>query len=151
MDRERTYVMIKPDGVARALVGKIVQRFEEKGLKLVAMKFMKIPPELAQKHYAEHVGKPFFNGLISFITSGPVVAMVWEGTNAVTVCRGLMGKTNPQDSPPGTIRGDFAMITGHNIIHGSDSVDSAKREIGLFFRDEELVKYDWADEKAIYE
>ena len=133
MAMEQTYLMIKPDGVQRGLCGEIVSRFEKKGLKLVAMKLMVIPEATAKKHYAEHEGKKFFPSLISYITSGPVLAMVWEGDNAVQVCRNLMGKTNPQESAPGTIRGDFGMVTGVNIIHGSDSVDSAKREIGIFF------------------
>ncbi len=148
---EKTYLMIKPDGVQRGLVGEIVSRFEKKGLKLVAAKLMTIPKEVAENHYGEHKGKPFFPSLISYITSGPVFAMVWEGENAVQVCRNMMGKTNPQDSAPGTIRGDYCMVTGLNIIHGSDSPASAEREIGIFFKPEELVSYSKDSDKWIYE
>lgn len=148
---EQTYVMVKPDGVQRGLCGEIVSRFEKKGLKIVAMKFMVIKKETAEIHYGEHKGKGFFNGLIKFITSGPVLAMVLEGDNAVAVCRNLMGKTNPQDSAPGTIRGDFGMVVGMNLIHGSDSVESAKREISIFFKPEELVSYKRSADEWIYE
>ena len=151
MAMEKTYLMVKPDGVQRGLVGEIVSRFEKKGLKLVAAKLMIIPKEVAENHYGEHKGKPFFPSLISYITSGPVFAMVWEGENAVQVCRNMMGKTNPQDSAPGTIRGDYAMVTGCNIIHGSDSVESAKREISIFFKPEELVDYTKDSNKWLYE
>lgn len=151
MAMEKTYLMIKPDGVQRGLVGEIVSRFEKKGLKLVAAKLMTIPKEVAENHYGEHKGKPFFTSLISYITSGPVFAMVWEGENAVQVCRNMMGKTNPQDSAPGTIRGDYCMVTGLNIIHGSDSPASAEREIGIFFKPEELVSYSKDSDKWIYE
>jgi nucleoside-diphosphate kinase len=151
MAMERTYLMIKPDGVQRGLCGEIVSRFEKKGLKLVAMKLMVIPKATAEEHYGEHKGKKFYDSLIAYITSGPVLAMVWEGDNAVAVCRTMMGKTNPQESAPGTIRGDYAMVTGLNIIHGSDSVESAKREIALFFRPEELVSYDRTLDKWLYE
>ena len=151
MAMEQTYLMIKPDGVQRGLVGEIMSRFEKKGLKLVAAKLMVIPKETAEKHYAEHKDKKFFPSLISYITSGPVFAMVWEGENAVQVCRNIMGKINPQESAPGTIRGDYAMVTGLNIIHGSDSPESAKREISIFFKPEELVTYDRTSDKWIYE
>lgn len=151
MAMEKTYLMIKPDGVQRGLVGEIVSRFEKKGLKLVAAKLMVIPKETAENHYGEHKGKPFFPSLISYITSGPVFAMVWEGENAVQVCRNMMGKTNPQDSAPGTIRGDYCMVTGLNIIHGSDSPASAEREIGIFFKPEELVAYTKDTDKWLYE
>ena len=151
MAMERTYLMVKPDGVQRGLVGEIMSRFEKKGLKLVAAKLMVIPKETAEKHYAEHKDKKFFPSLISYITSGPVLAMVLEGENAVSVCRNMMGKTNPSESAPGTIRGDYAMVTGLNIIHGSDSPESAKREISIFFKPEELVTYDRTSDKWIYE
>ena len=147
---EQTYLMIKPDGVQRGICGEIISRFEKKGLKLIAMKLMVIPEATAKKHYAEHEGKKFFPSLISYITSGPVLAMVWEGDNAVQVCRNIMGKTNPQESAPGTIRGDFGMVTGVNIIHGSDSVDSAKREIGIFVP-EGIVTYERTLDKWTYE
>ena len=151
MAMERTYLMVKPDGVQRGLVGEIMSRFEKKGLKLVAAKLMVIPKETAEKHYAEHKDKKFFPSLISYVTSGPVFAMVWEGENAVQVCRNIMGKTNPQESAPGTIRGDYCMVTGVNIIHGSDSPESAAREIGIFFRPEDLVDYKRDSDKWIYE
>ena len=151
MAMERTYLMVKPDGVQRGLVGEIMSRFEKKGLKLVAAKLMVIPKETAEKHYAEHKDKKFFPSLIAYITSGPVFAMVWEGENAVQVCRNIMGKTNPQESAPGTIRGDYCMVTGVNIIHGSDSPESAAREIGIFFRPEDLVDYKRDSDKWIYE
>ncbi len=151
MTRERTYLMVKPDGVQRGLCGEIVSRFEKKGLKLVAMKLMVIPRATAENHYGEHKGKKFYDSLINYITSGPVLAMVWEGENAVSVCRNMMGKTNPQESAPGTIRGDFGMVTGMNLIHGSDSPESAAREISIFFRLEELVSYDRSLDKWVYE
>ena len=143
--------MIKPDGVQRGICGEIVSRFEKKGLKLVAMKLMVIPKEVAENHYGEHKERPFFPSLINYITSGPVLAMVWEGESAVSVCRNMMGKTNPKESAPGTIRGDFGMQTGMNIIHGSDSVESAEREISIFFRPEELVSYEKTIQSWIYE
>ena len=148
---ERTYLMIKPDGVQRGICGEIVSRFEKKGLKLVAMKLMVIPKEVAENHYGEHKERPFFPSLINYITSGPVLAMVWEGESAVSVCRNMMGKTNPKESAPGTIRGDYGMQTGMNIIHGSDSVESAEREISIFFRPEELVSYEKTIQSWIYE
>jgi len=148
---ERTFVMVKPDGVQRGLVGRIVQRFEDRGLKICAMKMMRIPRELSERHYAEHKGKPFFEPLLSYITSGPVVCMVIEGENAVAVVRTMMGKTNPQDAAPGTIRADFAQVTGRNIVHGSDSSESAKREIQLFFNDYEIQRYDKTDEAWLFE
>ena len=135
----RTFAMVKPDGVQKGLVGEIISRFEKKGLKMVALKIMKITPELAEKHYGEHKGKPFFADLVNFITSGPVAAMVLEGENVIPTVRTMMGATNPQDAAPGTIRGDFALTIDENIIHGSDSPESAMREIGLFFKEEEMV------------
>ena len=148
---ERPYLMVKPDGVQRGLCGEIVSRFEKKGLKLIAMKLMVIPKETAENHYGEHKGKKFYDSLISYITSGPVLAMVWEGENAVSICRNMMGKTNPAESAPGTIRGDYGMVTGLNIIHGSDSVESAEREIKIFFKPEELVSYDRTADRWTYE
>ncbi len=138
---ERTFLMIKPDGVQRNLVGEIIGRFEKKGFQLVGLKLIQISPELAAKHYGEHVGKPFYGELLEFITSGPVVAMVWQGLNAVAVARTMMGKTNPADAAPGTIRGDLAVFMGNNVVHGSDSPESAEREIKLFFSSAELVSY----------
>ncbi len=139
---EQTFSMVKPDAVQRNLVGEIIGRFEKKGLKLVALKLLKISRKMAERHYAEHVGKPFFDDLVAFITSGPVVAMIWEGKNAVQVVRTMMGKTDPQEASPGTIRGDFGLFTGNNIVHGSDSLESASREISLFFSPEEIVSYE---------
>jgi nucleoside-diphosphate kinase len=139
---ERTFVAIKPDGVERGLVGEIISRFERRGLKLVGLKMMRVTPELAEKHYGEHKGKGFYPGLVGHITSGPIVAMVWEGKNAYALARQVIGATNPAESAPGTIRGDLAVDIGRNLVHGSDSQESAKREIGIFFGDNEIVK-DW--------
>ena len=138
---EKTFIMIKPDGVQRNLVGEVISRFEKKGLKLVAMKMLYISTSMAEEHYQEHVGKPFFEELVSFITSGPVVAMVWEGLEVIPLAREMMGKTNPSVAAPGTIRGDYAIFTGNNVIHGSDSPQSAEREINIFFKTEELINY----------
>lgn len=139
---ERTFLMVKPDGVQRNLIGEIVSRFEDKGFQLVGGKLMQITEELAQEHYGEHKERPFFGELVEFITSGPVFAMVWEGENVISTARLMMGATNPKESAPGTIRGDFAVTVSKNIIHGSDSPESASREINLFFKEEELVTYD---------
>ena len=130
---QKTYIMIKPDAVRRGLVGRIVGRFEDTGLKLERMEYGILTAEQAAANYAEHVGKPFYDGLISYITSGPVVKMVLSGPGAVAVCRKLMGATNPADAAPGTIRGDFGLVMDENVIHGSDSPESAEREIGIFF------------------
>lgn len=135
---QKTFLMVKPDGVKRQLVGDIVDRFERKGFVLKGAKLMQISPELAKKHYAEHAERPFFGELVEFITSGPVFAMVWEGENVISVARLMMGATNPAESAPGTIRGDYSTTVSHNVIHGSDSLASAEREIGLFFKEEEL-------------
>ncbi|HWJ03710.1 MAG TPA: nucleoside-diphosphate kinase [Verrucomicrobiae bacterium] len=138
---ERTFIMIKPDGVQRNLVGQVVTRFEQKGYKLVGMKLMQITRELAERHYAEHVGKPFFEGTVSYITSSPVVAMVWEGKNVVAGAREMMGATNPNNAAAGTIRGTYGLDISRNVIHGSDSLASAEREINLYFAKEELAEY----------
>ncbi|MGS2776251.1 nucleoside-diphosphate kinase [Robertmurraya sp. GLU-23] len=138
---EKTFLMVKPDGVQRNLIGEIVGRFERKGFQLVGAKLMLISNELAEQHYGEHKERPFFGELVDFITSGPVFAMVWEGENVIASARQMMGATNPKDSQPGTIRGDFAVTVGKNIIHGSDSLASAEREIALFFKEEELLSY----------
>ena len=135
MALERTFAMVKPDGVKRGLVGEVVRRIEQKGFKLVGMKLMQIPRETAERHYGEHEGKPFFEGLVSFITSGPVVAMVVEGENAIAEWRKMMGATNPKDAAPGTIRGDFATTIDENVAHGSDAPATAEREIGIFFEE----------------
>jgi len=150
-NRERSFIMIKPDGVQRALVGDIIKRFEQKGFKLVAIKFMNADEDLLKKHYADLSSRPFFPGLIQYMQLGPVVPMVWEGLNVVKTGRQLLGETNPADSKPGTIRGDFCIQTGRNIIHGSDSVDSAKKEISLWFDQKELVDWKPNQEKWVYE
>ena len=138
---QRTLVLLKPDAIQRGLAGEIIGRIERRGLQLAAAKLIQIDEALANRHYAEHVGKPFFDGLVDFITSGPVMAMVVEGVNAVEAVRSTMGSTNPQDAAPGTIRGDLAVSIGMNLIHGSDSEESAVREIGLFFSSGELLVY----------
>ncbi len=148
---ERTFVMIKPDGVQRCLVGQIIQRFEQKGFKLIGLKLMTISPELAAEHYGEHVGKPFYDKLMTYITSGPVAAMVVEGKEAVSAVRTMVGKTNPLEAAPGTIRGDLGLETGRNLIHASDSLPSAEREISLFFNPGELQDYQRIDNVWIYE
>ncbi len=139
---ERTFLMVKPDGVQRGLIGEIVKRIERKGFQLIAAKLMVISRPQAEKHYAEHKDKPFFGELVDFITSGPVFAMVWQGDQVIQMSRTLMGKTNALDAAPGTIRGDFAVHTGMNLIHGSDSPESAEREIGNFFAASEIHDYD---------
>ncbi|GAF25874.1 nucleoside diphosphate kinase [Moorella thermoacetica Y72] len=135
---ERTFSMIKPEGVRRGLVGAILARLEQKGYRIVALKMLRLTPEMAAAHYAEHRGKPFYQDLINHITSGPVVAMVLEGPGAIAGLRRLMGATNPQEAAPGTIRGDFALETSDNVIHGADSPASAEREIALYFTPAEL-------------
>jgi len=144
---ERTLVLIKPDGVQRGLIGEIISRFEKKGLKIVAMKLIKPERELAEKHYAIHKGKPFFEPTVEYITSSPLVAMILEGKNVINIVRKMMGKTNPQEAQPGTIRGDFAQDIGRNIIHGSDSKENAEYEIKLWFKSEEIFDYKRIDEK----
>lgn len=138
---EKTFLMVKPDGVQRGLIGEIISRFEAKGFQLVGAKLMSISEELAESHYEEHKERPFFPDLVQFITSGPVFAMVWQGEQVIATARQMMGTTNPQEAAPGTIRGDFGLIVSKNIIHGSDSVQSAEREIKLFFQKDELVEY----------
>jgi nucleoside-diphosphate kinase len=142
---ERTLVLVKPDGVQRRLVGAVITRFERRGLHLVALKLMRIDRDLAERHYAEHRGKPFFAGLIDFITSAPVVAMVWEGDDAVAQARSLMGATNPTAAAPGSIRGDLAVSIGNNVVHGSDSPGRGAVEVALFFQPAELVEWRSAD------
>ena len=142
---ERTLVLVKPDGVQRRLVGEVIGRIERRGLHLVALKLLRIDRALAERHYAEHVGKPFFDGLVSFITSAPVVAMVWEGADAVAQVRAMMGATNPSAAVPGSIRGDLAVSIGNNVVHGSDSAARGAEEVALFFDDAELVEWSGAD------
>ena len=150
---ERTFVMVKPDGVQRGLVGEVISRLEERGLKLVGATFKRIDRDLAEEHYGEHREKPFFEGLVEFITSGPVMAMVWEGQDATRQVRRMMGDTDPADAAPGTIRGDLGLDLGRNVIHGSDNEDPGanEREIDLFFDENELVDYGRIDEAWLYE
>ena len=136
---ERTFIMVKPDGVDARLVGEVIGRFERRGFTLCGLKALRIDRVLAERHYAEHVGKPFFESLVAFITSGPVVAMVWEGRDAISVARTMMGVTDAAQAAPGTVRGDFSLSKEQNIVHGSDGPESAAREIGLFFREDELL------------
>jgi nucleoside-diphosphate kinase len=138
MANETTLILVKPDGVRRHLIGEIVKRFEQKGLRIRGLKMMKMTEEMAAAHYAEHVSKPFYPELRDFIVSGPLVALAVEGPDAITLCRNLMGKTKAVEAQPGTIRGDFATTTGENLVHGSDSPESATRELGIFFKPEEL-------------
>ena len=146
MEKEQTFIMIKPDAVQRGLIGDIISRFEKKGIKIVAMKMVDVDRKLAEQHYAVHKGKPFFEPTVEYITSSPVVAMVLEGINAIDMVRGMMGKTNPQDAPLGTIRGDYGQFIGRNIVHGSDGPDTAKKEINLWFTPEEIANYTRIDE-----
>ena len=148
---QKSFVMMKPDAVQRRLMGKILSRFEEKGLQIVAVKLMQIDEDLAKTHYGEHADKPFFGSLIEYITSSPSLAMVIEGEEAISTIRKLVGATNPLEADLGTNRGDFAMDTGRNIIHASDSPDSAEREINLFFNEDEICDYEIVDNKLIYE
>ena len=150
---ERTFVMVKPDGVQRGLIGEVISRLEDRGLTLVGAKFMQIDEDLAHDHYAEHEDKPFFGGLVSFITAGPVMAMVWEGQDATRQVRRMMGATDPAEAQPGTIRGDLGLDLGRNVIHGSDHEDPGanEREIDLFFDDDELVGWEQIDEGWLYE
>lgn len=147
---EKSFIMVKPDGVQRNLVGNIVHRFEQKGFKLAGAKLMQVSEDLAKEHYGEHKERPFFGELVDFITSGPVFAMVWEGENVIKTARKMMGETNPAEANPGTIRGDYGITVGKNVIHGSDSPESAEREIGLFFNTSEVASYSKQDSDWIY-
>ncbi len=147
---ERTFIMIKPDGVQRGLVGEIISRFEHRGLKLVAMQFVHVSQVLAEAHYAVHKERSFYPGLISYITSGPVVAMVWEGPNAIAAARNTMGATDPVKAAPGTIRADYGLMIGRNLVHGSDGPETAAFEIGLWFGDE-IASWDRSVEKWVLE
>nr|4F36_A Chain A, Nucleoside diphosphate kinase [Trypanosoma brucei brucei TREU927]4F36_B Chain B, Nucleoside diphosphate kinase [Trypanosoma brucei brucei TREU927]4F36_C Chain C, Nucleoside diphosphate kinase [Trypanosoma brucei brucei TREU927]4F36_D Chain D, Nucleoside diphosphate kinase [Trypanosoma brucei brucei TREU927]4F36_E Chain E, Nucleoside diphosphate kinase [Trypanosoma brucei brucei TREU927]4F36_F Chain F, Nucleoside diphosphate kinase [Trypanosoma brucei brucei TREU927]4F4A_A Chain A, len=151
MPSERTFIAVKPDGVQRNLVGEIIKRFENKGYKLVGLKLLQPTEEQAKQHYIDLASKPFYSGLVSYFSSGPIVGMVWEGLGVVKGGRVLLGATNPADSLPGTIRGDFAVDVGRNVCHGSDSVESAKREIAFWFKAEELVSWTSHSVKQIYE
>jgi len=147
---EKSLVLIKPDAVQRGLAGEIISRLEKKGLKIVAMKMLRMDGALAQRHYAVHTGKAFFNDLVDFITSGPVIAVVFQGRNAVEVIRQVMGATDPAKASSGTVRGDFGIDIGHNLMHGSDSLDNASGEIDLFFSAEEILSYDRDLDNWIY-
>ena len=148
---ERTFVMVKPDGVQRGLIGEVIRRLENRGLRLVAAKFMQVSRELAEKHYAVHKGKPFYEGLIEYITSGPVMAMVWEGPHAIAAVRQTMGATRPTEAAPGTIRHDFGLEIGRNLTHASDGPETAAFEIDLWFRPEELVSWQRDVDRWIFE
>ena len=148
---EQTFVMIKPDGVQRGLIGEIISRVERKGLRIVAMRMCQVTDETARRHYAEHVEKPFFNSLIGFITSSPAVPMIVEGADAVSVMRTIAGATDPKEALVGTIRGDFGLDVGRNLIHSADSLESAKREIAIHFTEDEVVLYERAEEVWVYE
>ena len=148
---EQTLVLVKPDGVQRGLVGEVITRLERRGLQLVGMKLMQVSDDLARRHYGEHVDRPFFAGLVCFITSSPIVAMVWEANNAVEIVRNTMGQTNPVNSAAGTIRGDLGIDIGRNLVHGSDSPESAAREVSLFFQPEEILTYSRAIEPWLVE
>jgi nucleoside-diphosphate kinase len=148
---EQTYIMIKPDGVQRNLIGEIISRIEKRGLKIIALKMYTLSEKTARAHYAEHEGMDFFQSLIDFVTSGPSVSMVVEGQNAVAVMREMNGATDPRQAAVGTIRGDFALETGRNIVHGSDSIESARREITIHFNESECSSYTKIDEQWLYE
>lgn len=148
---ERSLIIVKPDAVQRGLTGEIIKRFEARGIRIIGMKFAQISRELAQKHYAEHAGKPFYEGLVSYITSGPVLLMVLEGANVIAASRTTIGATKPWDAAAGTIRGDFGMDVGRNLVHGSDSPESGAREVANFFADDELVSWERATDPWIFE
>ena len=149
--KQRTFTMLKPDAVKRRLTGEILTRFEKRGLKVIAAKTLMISEDLAKTHYGEHSDKPFFNDLISYITSGPVFAMVLEGDDVISLVRKMVGATNPKEADIGTIRGDYGIDTGRNIVHASDSEESVQREINLFFDETEFCDYELPDEDIIYE
>ncbi|MFB8792217.1 MAG: nucleoside-diphosphate kinase [Potamolinea sp.] len=148
---ERTFLMIKPDGVQRNLVGEVIRRLESKGFTLVGLKLMSVSRELAEHHYDVHKERPFFPGLVKFITSGPVVAMVWQGEGVVSSARKIIGATNPLSAEPGTIRGDYGVAVGRNLIHGSDAIETAQREVTLWFKDDELVNWQPSLTSWLYE
>ncbi len=148
---ERTFIMIKPDGVQRHLTGEIIDRFETKGFTLVGLKMMQVSRELAEKHYGVHKERPFFNSLIEFITSAPVIAMVWEGDSVVSAARNLIGATNPVTAAPGSIRGDLGVSIGRNLIHGSDAIETAQTEVTLWFKEEELINWEPVRKAWLYE
>jgi len=148
---ERTLILVKPDGVQRGLMGELVGRFERRGLKLIGMKFLQMSPELAGQHYAVHKERPFYNSLVAYITSAPVLAMVWEGNEAIAAARSTMGATKPVEAAPGTIRGDFGLEIGRNLVHGSDSPENGIKEASLFFNEDELVSWNRATDNWVME
>jgi nucleoside-diphosphate kinase len=148
---EQTLVLVKPDGVQRGLIGEVISRLERRGLRVVAAKFMSVSTELAEEHYAIHKGKPFYDNLIKYITSAPVMAMVWEGPNAIAAVRQTMGNTRPTEAAPGSIRHDYALEVGRNLTHASDSVENGQKEIALWFRPEELVIWSRSVDKWVFE
>lgn len=148
---ERTFVLVKPDGVQRGLIGEVISRLERRGLRLVAARFMPVNMELAEKHYAVHKGKPFYEPLLNYITSAPVMAMVWEGPNAIAAVRQTMGATRPTEAAPGSLRHDFALEVGRNLTHASDSVENGVKEVELWFTPEELVSWERAADPWIFE
>ena len=148
---ERTLVLVKPDAIQRGLAGEILARLERRGLRIAGLKLLQVDRALAERHYGEHVGKPFYEGLVAYITSSPIVAAVFEGTDAVEAVRSTMGKTNPRDAAPGTIRGDLGLEIGRNLIHGSDSQESAVSEVDLFFQPAELIAYERAIDRWLFE
>lgn len=148
---ERSLVLVKPDGVQRALIGEVISRLERRGLRLVAAKFMQVGNELAETHYAVHKGKPFYEGLISYITSAPVMVMVWEGPNAIAAIRQTMGATRPTEAAPGSLRHDFALEVGRNLTHASDSVENGQQEVGLWFQENELVEWTRETDRWVFE
>ena len=148
---EKTLVLVKPDGVQRGLIGEVISRFENRGLKLIGLKLMHVTEELAGQHYNEHTERPFFPSLVNFITSGPIIAMAWEGENAIGIVRQTMGTTNPVEASPGTIRGDLAINIGRNVVHGSDGPESAERELNLFFTSGEILDYSRSTDSWITE
>ena len=151
MTIERSLVLVKPDGVQRGLSGRILGRLEERGLKLIGLKLIRMSDAIGRRHYAEHIDKPFFPGLLAYMTSGPVVVAAFEGPGAVGAIRSAMGATNPLEAGPGTVRGDYALEVGRNLVHGSDSVESGRREIALFFSEDELLPWDRDTDRWIYE
>ena len=148
---EQTLILIKPDAMQRGIAFEILARLERRGLKLAGLRLLQVEQPMAERHYAEHEGKPFFAGLVSYITSSPIIAAVFEGTNAVSAARQTIGSTNPTESSPGTIRGDFGLEIGRNLIHGSDSVESAEREIGIFFEGQAVIQWKKDTDKWIFE
>ncbi|MGF1503849.1 MAG: nucleoside-diphosphate kinase [Chloroflexi bacterium] len=148
---ERTLILVKPDGVQRGVVGEVISRFEKRGLRLCGLKMLHMSKELAERHYHEHEGKPFYEGLITYITSGPIVAMCWEGSDAIAIARRTMGATRPAEAEPGSIRGDYALEVGRNIVHGSDGPETAAFELDLYFTEDELIDWERSTDQWVFE